>query len=34
MPIGKDQWDAFLAVVAWSSVGREHGEQPRGPSLT
>ena len=34
MPIGKDQWDGFLAVVARNSVRRERGQQPRGPSPT
>jgi hypothetical protein len=34
MPIGKDQWDAFLAVVARNSVRSERGDQPRGPSPT
>jgi hypothetical protein len=32
MPIGKDQWDAFLAAVARNTVRRERGEQPHAPS--
>ncbi len=34
MPIGKDQWDAFLAAVARNTVRRERGEQPHAPSPT
>jgi hypothetical protein len=34
MPIGKDQWEAFLAVVARNSATRERGEQHRAPSPT
>ncbi len=32
MPIGKEQWDAFLAAV--TTVRRDRGEQSRAPSPT
>jgi len=34
MPIGKEQWDAFLAAVARNTVRRDRGEQSRAPSPT
>jgi hypothetical protein len=34
IPIGKEQWDAFLAAVARNTVRRDRGEQSRAPSPT